>query len=98
MIDRQDILAKLAVNRERLKSIGVRKIGLFGSMARGDATERSDLDFVVDLTPKTFDAYMEVKELLEQLFERRVDLVLEGAIKPSLRERIGRETVNAAGF
>jgi len=96
--DRGDILAKLAEEREALRRFGVRRIGLFGSAARGEAAEGSDLDFLVELEPKTFDAYMGLKEFLEGLFGRRVDLVLRSAIKPRLRERILREVVDVPGL
>lgn len=98
MNERQNILSTLTANREILKASGVRAIGLFGSMARGEATESSDLDFIVDLELRTFDAYMDIKEMLERWFGRPVDLVLDDAVKPNLRERIGKETIHAAGF
>jgi predicted nucleotidyltransferase len=70
-------------------------LGLFGSCARGEATEASDLDFVVELENETFDAYMDLKEFLEELFHCPVDLVLIDAIKPRLRETILGETIYA---
>jgi predicted nucleotidyltransferase len=56
----------------------------------------SDMDFIVDFSEKSFDNYMGVRELLERLFERRIDLVLKSAIKPRLKEEILREAVRAA--
>lgn len=92
------ILDVLRIHREKLRLLGVRRLGLFGSAARGEATEASDLDFLVELDRKTFDAYMDVKELLEHLFERRVDLVVAEALKPQLRPRILQETLYAEGL
>ncbi|MCX5675913.1 MAG: nucleotidyltransferase domain-containing protein [Planctomycetota bacterium] len=94
----QEILGRLAENRAALQRLGVRRLGLFGSAAGGGATKPRDLDFLVELQNKTFDAYMDVKALLEELFDRPVDLVLADALKPALRERILRETVYAPGF
>jgi len=88
---RETILGRLAENREALRRLGVRRLGLFGSAARGD--EARDLDFLLELDVKTFDAYMDVKLFLEDLFGRPVDLVLADALKPALREGILRETV-----
>ena len=93
-----DILDVLRAHRGELRRLGVRRLGLFGSAARGEATEASDLDFLVEFDHKTFDAYMDVKELLARLFGRRVDLVVAEAVKPRLRERILRETVYAEGL
>ncbi|MEO8382758.1 MAG: nucleotidyltransferase domain-containing protein [Acidobacteriota bacterium] len=93
---RDEILRVIAVNRPHLVSLGVCELALFGSYARGDAGPDSDVDFIVDLVEKSFDRYMELKEFLEELLGRKVDLVLKGAIKSRMRERILREAVRAA--
>ena len=80
MLGAEQILELVRTNRADLRRLGVRRLGLFGSAARGEATEASDLDFLVEFERKTFDAYMDVKELLESLFGRRVDLVMAGAV------------------
>lgn len=93
-----NILDKIRSQGTTLRRLGVRRIGLFGSAARGEAKESSDLDFLVELEHKTFDSYMDVKELLESLFQKRIDLVIAEAVKPQLRDRILRETVYAEGL
>ena len=98
MLSPQVVLSVISDHRDDLRRLGVRRLGLFGSTARGEATEASDLDFVVELDRKTFDAYMDVKEWLERSFGRRVDLVLAGAIKPRLRDKILGETLYAPGL
>ena len=95
---REEVLGLIEQNRERLKNLGVRRLGLFGSCARGEATTGSDLDFVVEFTTKSFDAYMDLKAFLEDLFGCRVDLVLSDTVKPRLRPIIQRETVYAPGL
>jgi uncharacterized protein len=92
---RETVLQKLAENRETIRGFGVKRLGLFGSCARGEATASSDLDFVVELKNETFDAYMDLKEFLEELFHCSVDLVLIDAIKPRLRESILGEAIYA---
>lgn len=92
------ILQVLRAHGTQFQCLGVRRLGLFGSAARGEGTEASDLDFLVELDRKTFDAYMDVKELLERLFRRRVDLVVAEAVKPQLRRRILQETIYAEGL
>ena len=96
LMTRETILGRLAENREALRRLGVRRLGLFGSAARGEQAQ--DLDFLVELDAKTFDAYMDVKLFLEDLFGCPVDLVLADALKPALREGILRETVYAPGY
>ena len=51
-------------------------------MARDEASQTSDLDFLVEFQRKSFDGYMDLKEFLEQLFGRRVDLVLPETLNP----------------
>jgi predicted nucleotidyltransferase len=95
---REEVLTVLERNREVLRQYGVRRLGLFGSCARGEAEETSDLDFVVEFESKSFDAYMDLKAFLEGLFRCPVDLVLSDAIKPRLRQRILKESVHAPGL
>lgn len=69
---------------------GVERLDLFGSGAgEGFAPERSDLDFVVSFErrdpPDLFDRYFGLKEDLEDLFGRGVDLVMEGALRKDRR-------------
>jgi uncharacterized protein len=95
---RDKVLEILERNRETIRTYGVRRLGLFGSCARGESGPDSDLDFVVEFDNKSFDGYMAVKDFLEALFDCRVDLVIESAIKPRLREVIPREAVHATGL
>jgi len=94
----EDIFKILKSHQNALKKFGVRNLALFGSFARGEGTKDSDLDFLVDLEKKSFDAYMGLKEYLETLFGRRVDLVLTDTIKPRLRKAILQEAVHAPGL
>lgn len=93
MKTRQEILNLLEKNRETIKSFGVTEIGVFGSVARDEQTEESDVDVLVELKNKTFDSYMELLFFLEDLFERKVDLVMKGSIKPIIRNTILSETI-----
>jgi predicted nucleotidyltransferase len=97
-INREEVLKKLEENQNIIHQYSVRRLGLFGSCARGDHTEASDLDFVVEFDKKTFDHYMELKAFLEKLFSCKVDLVLANTIKPRLRATILREAVHAPGL
>jgi uncharacterized protein len=92
------ILKILEENQAAIRHYGVLRLGLFGSSARGEGTEQSDLDFLVRFEKKSFDAYMDLKFYLENLFGCRVDLVLEDALKPRLRSNILAETIDAPGF
>ena len=95
---KEEILSTLSANEGKIKSFGVRSLSLFGSSARGEDTPQSDLDFVVEFERKSFDAYMDLKFFLEDLFGKPVDLVLADGIKPRLRATILEEAVHAPGL
>lgn len=79
------------------RKYGVKKIGVFGSFARGEGKENSDIDVLVDFKEgaKTFDNFMELKFFLEDLFGRKVDLVTVKALRPQLKEDILKEVTYA---
>jgi hypothetical protein len=83
-----------SILRERF---GVEKIGIFGSFARGEERPDSDVDVLVVYRKgqKTFDNYMDTKLYLEDLFGRKVDLVMKEALKERLKEPILHEVVYA---
>lgn len=95
---REEIIQLIEENRETLRGFGVTRLGLFGSAARGELTSKSDLDFLVELERKTFDAYMDAKFFLEDLFGIRVDLVLADGIKPRLKPYIEKDIFYVPGL
>jgi uncharacterized protein len=97
-LNKEEVVSTLQQNREAIRRFGVERLGLFGSCARGDAAALNDLDFVVELKVRSFDAYMELKFFLEDLFECPVDLVLQHTIKPRLRPQIMKELVDVPGL
>jgi predicted nucleotidyltransferase len=73
---------------------GARNVRVFGSMVHGRATDHSDLDLVVDLEAgRSLLDQVGLKQELEELLERKVDIVVEGGISPYLEERILSESV-----
>ncbi|MDH7577347.1 MAG: nucleotidyltransferase family protein [Bacillota bacterium] len=87
-LSKQFILKTLEKHASILKKYGVRRIGVFGSIVRGAANKESDIDFLVELSEKSFDNYFGLKFFLEDLFGRKVDLVIVEDIKPRLKSRI----------
>ena len=96
--NREEILKILEENGDIIRSYGVKRLGLFGSCARGESNEVSDLDFIVEFGKKSFDAYMDLKLFLEELFACQVDLVIVDTIKPRLRSLILGEAIHAPGL
>jgi uncharacterized protein len=74
---------------EIARSHGARRVRLFGSVARGDATDESDLDLLVDLDPaRSLIDLVAIKQDVEELVHRKVDVVTEAAISPYIREKV----------
>jgi predicted nucleotidyltransferase len=96
---KEDIFILLAENQAQIKTLGVKRLGLFGSFLGGKQTAESDVDFLVEFEPtqKTFDNFMKLTFLLEDLLQRRVELVTTDALSPHIGPHILKE-VEYAGF
>ena len=98
MTVKQKILSTIGKNRLQLKTLGVKRIGLFGSHARGEEKVKSDIDVLVefDKKKKTFDNYMDLKFFLEKEFHRKVDIVLKDSLKSSVKESVAKDITYAS--
>jgi hypothetical protein len=77
---------------ELAEKYGVTSIGVFGSVARDEATDESDVDVVVEMTMPDLFSMVHIKELLENATNKRVDVVrFRDDMNPRLRRRIIRE-------
>lgn len=90
---KQDILNALDQNKSHLGALGVKRIGLFGSFVRGEQRPDSDIDMLVEFQPgrKTFDTFMEVSFLLEEVLQHRIELVTVESLSPYFAPYILRE-------
>lgn len=96
MPTKEQILAMLRDQHELLsRSFPIRRMALFGSWARGEAREDSDVDVLVEVDPSIGLGFIELGDRLELALGRRVDLVSRRAIKPSLWNRIEPELIDA---
>ena len=84
----ESIMNFLHDNRARLSDLGVEKIGLFGSFARGEQTPDSDMDFVFTMNNMTYTRWMDVWNFLEDNFACKVNLVPEKDLRDELRPQI----------
>ncbi|MEN8376828.1 MAG: nucleotidyltransferase domain-containing protein [Gemmatimonadota bacterium] len=84
-----DIKRILNDHRQDLRALGVRRIGLFGSVLRGTAGADSDADVLVEFDPaqKTYDRFAALASLLERLLGRPVDLVTTEGLSPFIGPR-----------
>lgn len=92
-LTKETILAFLKAHKQEFKEkYAVEKIGLFGSYAKNEANENSDIDIVVKM-PSSFDAYYDFKEYLESSFQKKVDLGLEKSIRSFVANEIQKDII-----
>ncbi len=95
--DREEIRKNIQNIQAKLQLLGVKSLALFGSASRNEAVSGSDIDFLVDFErPYTFDRYMDVKLLLEDLFHCDVDLVTPDAVRPELKDNVNKDLYRVA--
>ncbi len=88
--NKQQIFKVLSDNGEALENMGVIRYGLFGSFVKGTQTANSDVDLLVEFEPgrKSFDGFMDLAYLLEELLGRKVDLLTRESLSPHLGPKI----------
>ncbi len=94
-MDKSSVLKLLNEQFETTRQrFGIKNIGVFGSAARNELRDDSDVDVLVEFEGlPTFDGYMDLKFFLESLFARRVDLVTRDSIKPRMRKIIEKDLI-----
>lgn len=95
---KEDVLNIIGNHKTEIRDLGVRRYGLFGSFARGQTTEQSDIDILVEFEPgqKTFDNFMKLAFFLEDLLGRDVDLVTLESLSPYIGPYILKEVEYAS--
>jgi len=94
MVNKNKILEVLKNNKQYMQTkFMINSIGLFGSYARDDFHDTSDIDILVTFSEPTFDHYMDLKFYLEDIFGRQVDVVMEKTVKQRLKKTILQETL-----
>ncbi len=90
---KQDVLTALSQNHAPIRALGVKRLGLFGSFVHGQQRVESDVDLLVEFEPgqKTFDNFMQLALLLEDVLQRRVELVTPEALSPYIGPYILKE-------
>ena len=94
MLNREAILQTLKANNIEIQQFGVRSVGLFGSFLRGEQTDQSDIDLLIDFDPaqENFDNLMGFSDFIEQLFgKRRVEIVTKTGLSPYIGPKILEE-------
>ncbi|MBN2377324.1 MAG: nucleotidyltransferase family protein [Sedimentisphaerales bacterium] len=92
-LNKEMILDAIGRSRARLELLGISNLGLFGSFVRGEQTEQSDVDLLVEFgaDKKNFDNFMDACFFLEELFGRKVELVTAESLSPYIKPHVMKE-------
>ncbi|MBS3176022.1 nucleotidyltransferase domain-containing protein [Candidatus Woesearchaeota archaeon] len=94
MLTKQEILQKIEKHKEEIKALGVNRLVLFGSYAKGKQKKESDVDFLVEFAPGRglYKDYVQLLQLLRKNLHKKIDLVKPSLVREELRESILRGT------
>lgn len=96
LLTREEIVSFLRMHKRELEQkFGVCKIALFGSFARNQAKNDSDVDLMIETKFKSYDAQFELKEFLESHFNHCVDLCSFDSVRPFIMRSIQEELIYA---
>ena len=92
---REYVLEELFEVRIQLRSFGVQRIGVFGSVSRNTASESSDIDIIVGFASadETVVNFFGLQDFLSGHFQRKVDVITESGLKPFSRDLVMRDAV-----
>lgn len=90
VLDRAEAVKRVLRREREIRALGVARLALFGSVLRGQARADSDVDILVEFVPgaKSYDRFLALSELLEELLGRPVELVTTEALSPFIGPRI----------
>lgn len=96
-VNMEDVKLILEKHKLLLKDkYGVKTLGIFGSVARGDNKDRSDIDILVEFSERSsallFD-FIDLKDYLRKILKRKVDLVTKKGLKKAIKKSVLQETV-----
>jgi len=95
MMDKNTVIDKLSEQRDSLASMGVVSLGLFGSLARVQSNEHSDVDLVVELMKgkSNFLNIMRIKDFIESKLGQEIDLSVASAIHPIVKNNMRNDVI-----
>lgn len=97
-MNRDEAVGILSRHRAELgRRFGVKRVALFGSTARDDAREDSDVDVLVEFDDApTLRSFFGLEEFLEQMLKCKVDLATPASLHPRIRQRVSEESIDVA--
>ena len=95
MTDKTQVLEDIRSHAAEIRSLGIARVGMFGSMVRGEAGADSDVDLLVEFIPgrKKYRSFVKSWELLETIAGRPVDVVTPEALSPYIKPHVEKDIV-----
>ncbi len=95
MTDKMQVMDKIRLHADEMKSLGIARVGLFGSVVRGEAKSGSDVDLLLEFVPgeKNYQSFVKGWDLLESILGRSVDVVTPEGLSPYVKPHVDREVV-----
>jgi predicted nucleotidyltransferase len=96
MNSKEYILSTIKSRKAEISRFGISQIGLFGSFVKGEQSDESDIDLIIEFEPgqENFDNYMAVYDLIEELFQnKRVEIVTKNGLSPYIGPKILKEVI-----
>lgn len=84
MMNKKEVIKRIEKNKEEIKKLGIKEIGLFGSVLKGKQTNKSDIDILVEFKVLSFDNYANAIIFLEKILKKKVDLITKSSLRPEL--------------
>jgi predicted nucleotidyltransferase len=99
VLTRDDVFQRIRSAESRIRDLGVRRLALFGSVLRDEARPDSDVDLLVQFEPgeKSLDRFMSLYDLLEEIFDQRVELLTTESLSPYIGPHILAEATDVIG-
>ena len=94
MTTKEYIISKIRSKRRKLLQFGIKEVGLFGSYVRGEQSEKSDIDILIDFFPEkeNYDNFLAVYDIIENLFRNeKIEIVTKNGLSPHIGPNILNE-------
>ncbi|MDX9872996.1 MAG: nucleotidyltransferase family protein [Clostridia bacterium] len=84
------IINRLQANKDKIKTFGIRTLGIFGSYARNEQHDKSDVDILIDFLDgkKNIRNFIYLADYLEEILDVKVDLILEKNLRPEIKSNV----------
>lgn len=99
MFNKDDVINTIEAKKDEIKSLGIIKLSIFGSLVRNEQNENSDIDLLVEFDgSQSYFRIIKAQQEIEKYLGRKVDLVTEDAISIYFKDKVLREMETVSLF